>query len=51
MEMCIRDRGSDTQLTLKEAASRTCDLVVKSCAHGGKNGFDENLSLIHISNG
>ena len=30
----------DTQLTLKEAASKTCDLVVKSCAHGGKNGFD-----------
>ena len=32
--------GSDTQLTLKEAASQTCDLVVKSCTHGGKNGFD-----------
>ena len=30
----------DTQLTLAEAASKTCDLVVKSCAHGGKNGFD-----------
>ena len=30
----------DTQLTLKEAASQTCDLVVKSCSHGGKNGFD-----------
>ena len=30
----------DAQLTLKEAASKTCDLVVKSCAHGGKNGFD-----------
>ena len=30
----------DTQLTLEEAASKTCDLVVKSCAHGGKNGFD-----------
>ena len=30
----------DTQLTLEEAASQTCDLVVKSCAHGGKNGFD-----------
>ena len=30
----------DTQLTLKEAASKTCDLVVKSCSHGGKNGFD-----------
>ena len=32
----------DTQLTLKEAASKTCDLVVKSCAHGGKNGFDNS---------
>lgn len=32
--------GSDTQLTLEEAASQTCDLVVKSCTHGGKNGFD-----------
>lgn len=30
----------DTQLTLAEAASKTCDLVVKTCAHGGKNGFD-----------
>ena len=30
----------DTQLTLEEAASQTCDLVVKSCSHGGKNGFD-----------
>ena len=36
--------GSDTQLTLKEAASKTCDLVVKSCAHGGKNGFDETAA-------
>lgn len=34
----------DTQLTLEEAASQTCDLVVKSCAHGGKNGFDENAT-------
>ena len=34
----------DTQLTLKEAASKTCDLVVKSCAHGGKNGFDETAA-------
>ena len=34
----------DTQLTLKEAASKTCDLVVKSCAHGGKNGFDKNAA-------
>ena len=32
----------DTQLTLAEAASQTCDLVVKSCSHGGKNGFDNN---------
>ena len=30
----------DTQLTLEEAASQTCDLVVKLCSHGGKNGFD-----------
>ena len=30
----------DTQLTLEEAATQTCDLVVKSCSHGGKNGFD-----------
>ena len=34
----------DTQLTLKEAASKTCDLVVKSCAHGGKNGFDKSAT-------
>ena len=34
----------DTQLTLKEAASKTCDLVVKSCAHGGKNGFDKTAA-------
>ena len=32
----------DTQLTPEEAASQTCDLVVKSCSHGGKNGFDNN---------
>ena len=32
----------DTQLTQEEAASQTCDLVVKSCSHGGKNGFDNN---------
>ena len=30
----------DTQLTLEEAAFQTCDLVVKLCSHGGKNGFD-----------
>ena len=34
----------DTQLTLAEAASKSCDLVVKSCAHGGKNGFDETAT-------
>ena len=34
----------DTQLTLEEAASQTCDLVVKSCSHGGTNGFDENAT-------
>ena len=34
----------DTQLTLEEAASQTCDLVVKSCTHGGKNGFDQNAT-------
>lgn len=32
--------NGDTQLTLEKAATQTCDLVVKSCAHGGKNGFD-----------
>jgi len=42
--------GSDTQLTLKEAASKTCDLVVKSCAHGGKNGFDENATTCPYCN-
>ena len=31
----------DTQLTLEEAAAQTCDLVVKLCSHGGKNGFDK----------
>ena len=40
----------DTQLTLKEAASKTCDLVVKSCAHGGKNGFDENAAACPYCN-
>ena len=34
----------DTQLTLEEAASQTCDLVVKLCSHGGKNGFDKNAA-------
>ena len=40
----------DTQLTLKEAASKTCDLVVKSCTHGGKNGFDENATACPYCN-
>ena len=34
----------DTQLTLEEASSQTCDLVVKSCSHGGKNGFDKDAA-------
>ena len=34
----------DTQLTLEEAASQTCDLVVKLCSHGGKNGFDKSAT-------
>ena len=34
----------NTQLTLEEAASQTCDLVVKSCSHGGKNGFDKSAT-------
>ena len=33
-----------TQLTLEEATSQTCDLVVKSCSHGGKNGFDKSAT-------
>ena len=40
----------DTQLTLEEAASKTCDLVVKSCAHGGKNGFDNNFTACPYCN-
>lgn len=40
----------DTQLTLEEAASKTCDLVVKSCAHGGKNGFDETATACPYCN-
>ena len=40
----------DTQLTLKEAASKTCDLVVKSCTHGGKNGFDETATACPYCN-
>ena len=40
----------DTQLTLEEAASQTCDLVVKSCTHGGKNGFDENATACPYCN-
>ena len=34
----------DTQLTLEEAAAQTCDLVVKLCSHGGKNGFGKNAA-------
>ena len=40
----------DTQLTLEEAASKTCDLVVKTCAHGGKNGFDKNATACPYCN-
>ena len=40
----------DTQLTLEEAASQTCDLVVKLCSHGGKNGFDENAAACPYCN-
>ena len=40
----------DTQLTLEEAASQTCDLVVKSCAHGGKNGFDKTATACPYCN-
>ena len=40
----------DTQLTLKEAASKTCDLVVKSCAHGGRNGFDKTATACPYCN-
>ena len=40
----------DTQLTLKEATSQTCDLVVKSCSHGGKNGFDKSATTCPYCN-
>ena len=40
----------DTQLTLEEAATQTCDLVVKSCSHGGKNGFDNNSTACPYCN-
>ena len=52
MAVCrlVNLRRSDTQLSLKEAASKTCDLVVKSCAHGGKNGFDENATACPYCN-
>ena len=40
----------DTQLTLEEAASQTCDLVVKLCSHGGTNGFDENATACPYCN-
>ena len=40
----------DTQLTLEEAASKNYDLVVKSCSHGGKNGFDESATACPYCN-
>ncbi|WP_417078178.1 hypothetical protein [Hominenteromicrobium sp.] len=40
----------DTQLTLEEASSQTCDLVVKSCSHGGKNGFDKDAATCPYCN-
>lgn len=40
----------DTQLTLEEAATQTCDLVVKSCSHGGKNGFDKSATACPYCN-
>ena len=40
----------DAQLTLEEAASQTCDLVVKSCSHGGKNGFDKSATTCPYCN-
>ena len=42
--------NGDTQLTLEEAATQTCDLVVKSCSHGGKNGFDEKATACPYCN-
>ena len=33
----------DKQLTLEEAATATCDLVVKTCSHGGASGFDSTV--------
>ena len=42
-------RGN-TQLTLEEAASQTCDLVIKLCGHGGRNGFDENATACPYCN-
>ena len=54
-DLLPRDAGlayyrGDTQLTLEEAASQTCDLVIKSCAHGGKNGFDETATACPYCN-
>ena len=40
----------DTQLTLEEATSQTCDLVVKLCSHGGKNGFDKSATTCPYCN-
>ena len=42
--------NGDTQLTLEEAATQTCDLVVKLCSHGGKNGFDNNSTACPYCN-
>ena len=40
----------DTQLTLKEAATQSCDLVVNSVSHGGKNGLDEKATACPYCN-
>ena len=42
--------NGDTQLTLEKAATQTCDLVVKSCSHGGKNGFDKSATTCPYCN-
>ena len=42
--------NGDTQLTLEKAATQTCDLVVKSCSHGGKNGFDKSATACPYCN-
>ena len=40
----------DTQLTLEEAASQTCDLVVKLCSHGGKTVSYTHLRIWSTGN-